>query len=66
MNRLLKGKIVTEYGSQVEFAEKIRMNESDVSRVVRGHRTLSVDEAEKWSRALGCDIRLLRVEVKSK
>lgn len=48
----LKAAIFTVYGSQADFARVLRVHESDVSRVVRGRRSLSLDERKRWAAAL--------------
>lgn len=55
MNKLLKAKIVEKYGSQTEFAKIISLNESIVSRIVRGHHGLKPEERRRWAIVLGCD-----------
>ena len=55
MNKKLKGKIIEEFGSQADFAQAMKVDESIVSRVVHGRRTLSDEDLKKWSRVLGCD-----------
>lgn len=54
MNKKLKGKIVEAFGSQADFAVAMRLDESIVSRVLHGRRSLSQEDREKWSRVLGC------------
>ncbi len=49
MNRILKGQIVTHFGNQWNFAQAVKMHESDVSRVVRGRRTLPVQAQKEWA-----------------
>jgi plasmid maintenance system antidote protein VapI len=44
MNWELKQRIIEEYGSQVDFAQTIKVNETLVSKIVRGRR----------AKALGC------------
>jgi len=55
MNKILKAKIVEKFGSQVEFAKAIEEHEAVVSRVIRGHHELTVDERKKWATVLNCD-----------
>ena len=54
VNQKLKGRIVSEYGSQANFAAVMRLDESLVSRVVQGRRPLAPADVAAWSRALGC------------
>jgi len=54
MNRKLKARIYEEFGSQADFAVAIRVDESVVSRVLHGRRSLSLEDRRKWSRVLGC------------
>jgi len=53
MNKELKGKIVGKFGSQYEFSKAVNEHEANVSRVIRGHRTLSKRERKTWAEALG-------------
>ena len=55
MNKFLKGKIVERFGSQFEFARAIGEHESIVSRVIRGHHTMTVEGRKKWAQVLGCN-----------
>ena len=59
MNKQLKAKIIERYGSQADFAERIKEDESKVSRIVRGRRSLSPEDVRRWSKALGCDPSIL-------
>ncbi len=54
MNKKLKGKIIEEFGSQSDFAQAMKLDESVISRIVRGRRSLSAEDLKKWSRVLGC------------
>lgn len=54
MNRILKAKIIEIYRTQADFAAAIKVNESAVSRVVRGRRNLDSDSQKEWAQALGC------------
>ena len=55
MNRKLKARIVETYGSQADFAAALRIDESIVSRIIRGRRVLSPEDTEKWARILDID-----------
>jgi DNA-binding transcriptional regulator YdaS (Cro superfamily) len=65
MNRLLKAKIVEVFGSQADFAQEINVDESIVSRVIRGRRTLSPTGREKWCKVLKCDPSIIEGQVKA-
>ena len=54
INWALKTKIVERYGSQVDFAQTIKANETFVSKVVRGRRKLDTEKKIAWAKALGC------------
>ncbi|MBX3587764.1 MAG: helix-turn-helix transcriptional regulator [Ramlibacter sp.] len=43
--------------TQVEVANKLRMDQSWVSKVERGERRLDVVELELWCHAIGIDVR---------
>lgn len=49
MNKKLKAKIFEVYGSQADFAHSVRVHESDVSRIIRGRRSLPESEQRRWA-----------------
>ena len=54
MNRKLKAKIVENYGSQADFAQAMSIDETLVSRIVRGRRILDESKKKAWAQALNC------------
>lgn len=54
MNKYLKVKIVEVFGSQADFAQELGVDESLVSRIVRGRRQLPISKQVEWAKALGC------------
>ena len=52
MNWELKEKICEVFGTQADFAQKAGVDETIVSRVVRGRRVLSEAEKSRWARIL--------------
>jgi hypothetical protein len=54
MNKKLKGKIIEIYGSQFEFSQVVKTHESDISRVIRGRKQLSIEDRQKWAEVLSC------------
>ena len=52
MNWSLKQQIIDTFGSQVDFAQAVNVNETIVSKVVRGRRTLPVEKQVEWAKAL--------------
>ena len=52
MNKKLKSRIIEKYGTQADFAQAMKMDESIVSRVVRGRRTLQPATKKAWANAL--------------
>ena len=54
MNWLLKKKILEVYGTQADFANAIKTDETLVSRVVRGRRMLSPAIQKIWADVLRC------------
>lgn len=54
MNKKLKAKIIEEYGSQADFAQVMKLDESVISRVINGRRSLNDEDLKEWSRVLGC------------
>ena len=59
MNNKLKAKIIERFGSQADFAQEIQVDESIVSRIVRGRRVLSPEDQATWCKVLDCDPSLL-------
>lgn len=59
MNWKLKTRIVERFGTQSDFAMAIKGHEADVSRVVRGRRTLNESERQRWANLLGADSKEL-------
>jgi len=55
MNKILKAKIVERYGTQADFAEAIDTDETIISRIIRGRRTLDPKMQIIWAKALGCN-----------
>lgn len=49
----LKFAILEKFNCQADFAMHLRVHESDVSRVVRGRRSLPLEEKKRWAAALG-------------
>ncbi len=59
MNRRLKGKIVTLYGSELNFAKAIKLHISVISKVIHGQRLLKPGEKERWAKILDADVEEL-------
>ena len=55
INLDLKAAIVRNFGSQANFAQEIDVDESMVSRVIRGRKKLTRDEKAKWCERLSCE-----------
>lgn len=49
-------KIIEKFGSQVEFAQACKIEETLLSRVIRGRRSLPTHLQEKWAEGLGCSV----------
>ena len=56
MNRVLKSKIILEFGTQDDFAKFIGERPSVVSNVVRGRRQLSAAKQFEWALMLNCPV----------
>lgn len=52
MNINLKIEIMKKFGTQYDFAAKLGVNESLVSKVIRGRRVLNGTEQERWAAVL--------------
>ncbi len=59
MNLKLKAKIIEKYGSQVDFSEAINVNETIISKVIRGRRSLDPERQIAWADALNSTPREL-------
>lgn len=59
MNKKLKAKIIEQFGSQSDFAQEIQVDESIISRIVRGRRVLSPEDQAEWCKVLKCDPSIL-------
>jgi transcriptional regulator with XRE-family HTH domain len=59
MNKALRLRIVEQFGTQADFAQAISVDESKVSRVIRGRKNLKPKDLQKWSEALRCDPSIL-------
>ena len=55
MNLSLKFKILEKFSSQADFAQAVNTDESTVSRIIRGRRTLNPEMQLIWAKALGCN-----------
>ena len=59
MNLKLKFRIIEVFGNQANFAQKMGVQESLVSRVVRGRRSISKRDQKKWAKILREDVERL-------
>ncbi len=55
-NILLKCKINEKYRFQIDFAKIINVDETVLSKVVRGRKELSHHEKNRWAKVLGCKV----------
>ena len=53
INKQLKARIFEVFGTQADYAQEIGEDETLVSKVIRGRRTLSLEKQEVWATALG-------------
>jgi len=54
MNKALKLKIIEMFGTQADFAKELEVDESYVSRVIRGRRELDLPIQNRWAKLLKC------------
>jgi plasmid maintenance system antidote protein VapI len=52
MNLRLKARIIELFGTQSDFALTIGADESVVSKIVRGRRTLTAEDQKRWAEVL--------------
>ena len=57
LNLKLKFKIIEKFGTQYKFAKAVSRDETYISKIIRGARSLSEDEALEWAKVLGCNIK---------
>ena len=55
MNRKLKARIIEKFGTQADFAQAVKIDETVVSRVVRGRRILQPKIQAQWADVLHSD-----------
>lgn len=66
VKNFLKGKIVQEFGTQADFAAAVGIDETLVSRVIRGRRDIPAETRKQWAKVLKCDAQeLFRDESKT-
>jgi len=53
MNNELKSLIILKFGTQSDFAKEMEVDESYVSRVIRGRTPLRAEMRDRWAQALG-------------
>ena len=54
MNKALKMRIIEIFDTQADFAQALGMDESFISRVIRGRRTLDPADQNRWAKVLKC------------
>jgi len=54
-SRILKAKIIEQFGSQWRFAQAIGVHESMVSKAIHGRRPLDEATKKEWAEVLKCD-----------
>jgi transcriptional regulator with XRE-family HTH domain len=54
MNKPLKVRIIEVFGTQADFAQALGIDESYVSRVIRGRRGLDTANQNRWAKLLKC------------
>lgn len=52
MNLKLKAKIIERYGTQADFGQAIDMDDSLISKIIRGRRALDPEKQIVWAEAL--------------
>jgi plasmid maintenance system antidote protein VapI len=60
MNRRLKARIIEVFGTQADFAQKAGVDDSYVSKIVRGRRYLPEKEATRWAELLKCGTEVFK------
>ena len=61
MNLKVRAAILTAgFRCNADFAQRVSMDESVLSRVLNGRRKLKADQAEAWLNVLKCDPNLIK------
>ncbi len=58
-NRILKAKIIENFGTQADFGQALGVDDSIISKVIRGRRKLTKARAAVWLKVLKCDPSIL-------
>jgi plasmid maintenance system antidote protein VapI len=56
-NRVLKARIVERYGSQANFSAATKIDESVISRIIKGRRELTPEQKLAWADRLGAPVK---------
>ena len=56
VNFKLRGRIISTYGTQADFAQTVKEDETVVSRIIRGRRNLDQKRQKVWAKALNCKV----------
>jgi transcriptional regulator with XRE-family HTH domain len=54
MNKALKVRIIEIFDTQADFAQALGVDESYISRVIRGRRMLDSASQNRWAKLLKC------------
>ena len=54
MNLKLKAKIVENFENQANFSQIVKVDETLISRIIRGRRELKPEEQTRWAAILNC------------
>ena len=54
MKKKLKAKIFEKFGTQGDFAQAVNVDETIVSKIIRGRRKLDFKKQSIWAAALRC------------
>jgi len=58
-NRILKAKIIEIFGTQADFGQALGVDDSTISKVLRGRKKLTKACAATWLKKLKCDPSLI-------
>lgn len=59
----LKLKIISQFGTQVDFALKLKKSSATVSEIINGRRVITEKDAKQWAKLLKCPIDALGLVV---
>jgi hypothetical protein len=61
VNLALKAKIIGQFGTQADFALRLKWSRSVVSEIINGRRIINDKDAKLWAKLLKCPVEELGI-----